>query len=63
MVTEEDIIKKYIEIIMDAPVEDLAELLPDLESDLFIMENLTIEAKEKINEAKKYAKHNPNQSL
>ena len=60
MVTEEDIINKYNEIIIDAPVEDLAELLPEIESDQFIMENLTIRAKEKITEAKKYAKNNPN---
>jgi hypothetical protein len=60
VVTEEDIINKYNEIIMDAPIEDLAELLPEIESDPFIMENLTIEAKEKINEAKKYAENNPN---
>ncbi len=45
---------------MDAPIEDLAELLPEIESDPFIMENLNIEAKEKINEAKKYAENNPN---
>lgn len=60
MVTEEDIINKYNEIIMDAPIEDLAELLPEIESDRFIMENLNIEAKEKIKEAKKYAENNPN---
>lgn len=59
MVTEEDIINKYNEIIMDAPIEDLAELLPEIESDQFIMENLTIKANEKINEAKKYAENNP----
>ncbi len=60
MVTEEDIINKYNEIIMDAPIEDLSELLSEIESDTFIMENLNIEAKEKINEAKKYAENNPN---
>lgn len=59
MVTEEDIINKYDEIIMDAPIEDLAELLPEIESDAFILENLTIEAKKKINEARAYAKNNP----
>ena len=60
MVTEEDILNKYNEIIIDAPVEDLAELLSEIESDDFIMQNLTIRAKEKITEAKKYAKNNPN---
>lgn len=60
MVTEEDIINKYNEIIIDAPVEDLVELLPEIESDKFIMQNLTTKAKEKMNEAKKYAKNNPN---
>lgn len=60
MVTEEDIINKYNEIIIDAPVEDLVELLSEIESDQFIMQNLTIRAKEKMNEAKKYAKNNPN---
>lgn len=60
MITEEDIINKYNEIIIDAPVEDLAELLPEIESDQFIMENLTIRAKEKITEAKKYVENNPN---
>lgn len=60
MVTEEDIINKYNEIIIDAPVEDLAELLPEIESDQFIMENLTRRAKEKITEAKKYVENNPN---
>jgi hypothetical protein len=60
MVTEEDIINKYNEIIIDAPVEDLVELLPEIESDQFIMQNLTTRAKEKMNEAKKYAKNNPN---
>ncbi len=59
MVTEDDIINKYNEIIMDAPIGDLAELLPEIESDQFIIENLTIKAKEKINEAKKYAENNP----
>ncbi|MDW7726809.1 MAG: hypothetical protein SCH70_06785 [Candidatus Methanoperedens sp.] len=60
MVTEEDIINKYNEIIIDAPVEDLVELLPEIESDQFIMQNLTAMAKEKMKEAKKYAKNNPN---
>jgi len=60
MVTEEDIINKYNEIIIDAPVEDLVDLLPEIESDPFIMQNLTTRAKEKMNEAKKYAKNNPN---
>lgn len=60
MVTEEDIINKYNEIIIDAPIEDLLELLPEIESDQFIMQNLTTRAKEKMNEAKKYAKNNPN---
>ena len=60
MVTEEDIINKYNEIILDAPIEDLAELLSEIESDQFIMQNLTIRAKEKMNEAKKYAKNNSN---
>ncbi len=59
MVTETDIINKYNEIIIDAPIEELVELLPEIESDQFIMENLTIKAKEKINEAKKYAENNP----
>jgi hypothetical protein len=59
MVTEEDIINKYNEIIIDAPVQDLVELLPEIESDQFIMQNLTTRAKEKMNEAKKYAKNNP----
>ncbi|VVB54849.1 Uncharacterised protein [uncultured archaeon] len=59
MVTEEDIINKYDEIIMDATIEDLAESLPEIESDAFILENLTIEAQEKINEAREYAKNNP----
>ena len=59
MITEKDIINKYNEIIIDAPIEDLAELLPEIESDPFIMESLTIEAKEKISEAKKYDEINP----
>ena len=60
MATEKDIINKYNEIIMDAPIEDLVELLSEIESDPFIMENLTIRAKEKITEAKKYVENNPN---
>lgn len=45
MVTVEDLMNKYNELIMDAPIKDLTELLPEIESDEFIMENLTIEAK------------------
>jgi hypothetical protein len=59
MVTEEGIINKYNEIIIDAPVQDLVELLPEIESDQFIMQNLTTRAKEKIIEAKKYVENNP----